>query len=57
MQKGYGSRFGRIAIGIQKTVKRKRVTNHERKLLKRIGFLFYDFCQLTFLEGKNRSNP
>jgi len=34
-------------IGIQKTVKRKRVTNHERKLLKRIGLLFYDFLLLT----------
>jgi len=39
-----GLRFERIAGGIQKTMKRKRVTNHERKLLKRIGLLFYDFA-------------
>jgi hypothetical protein len=55
--KGYGLRFERIASGIQETMKRKRVTNPERKLLKRIVLLFYDFCLLTFLNGKNRSNP
>jgi len=51
-----GLRFERIAGGIQKTVKRKRVTN-ERKLLKSIGLLVYDFRLLIFLDGKNRSNP
>jgi len=49
-----GLRFERIAGGIQKTVKRKRVANPERKLLKRIVLLFYDFCvslRVSYLSG------
>jgi len=55
--KNRDKRKGALAQSKLWATARKRVTHPERKLLKRIVLLFYDFRLSTSLDGKNRSNP